>query len=188
MRRSLLLGFTAAVPTLLAGCTGTGLFFDHTFQWFGNNPNAPAGNSQTFQRIRGEPVTIEPILPDAGNVWPGPQPPDPTLDQLARDQAAATQRGAPPTPPATGATVPRPGPQGPVASPPRGPVASGPQGLIVQTPSGPSVDVGGGGTGRGYRQLQSPTPAGSGILVPNGNGTSTLINPDGSIQTVPTRQ
>ena len=27
---------------------------------------------------------------------------------------------------------------------------------------------------------------GQGIMVPNGNGTSTLIGPDGSIQTVPT--
>ena len=28
----------------------------------------------------------------------------------------------------------------------------------------------------------------SGLVVPNGNGTSTLIAPDGSVQTVPTPQ
>jgi hypothetical protein len=184
MRRSLLLGITIVVPGLLAGCTGTGLFFDHTFTWFGDNPNTPAGNSQTFQRIRGEKVAITPILPEPGNVWPGPQAPDPTLDELSRQQADSAQRGVPPPMPATGATVPRPSAPGLAPNAPR---ISSPQGSIVQTPNGPSVDVGG-GSGRGYRQLQSPNPAGQGILVPNGNGTSTLISPDGSIQTVPTRQ
>ena len=63
-----------------------------------------------------------------------------------------------------------------------------------QTPGGPSLDVGG-GSARGYRDLNPPatapgrgaSPGGGGILVPNGNGTSTLIGPDGSVQTVPTR-
>ncbi len=187
MRRSLLLGFILAASGLLAGCTGTGVFFDHTFQRFGRNPNSPAGNSQTMMRIRGEHGPIEPILPEPGNVWPGPQPPDPTLDELSRQQAGDAQRGVPEAAPATGATVPRTGrPSTPLNIPP-GPPVSSPQGPVVQTPNGPSVDVGGNSSARGYRQLQSPSPGGTGILVPNGNGTSTLISPDGSIQTVPTR-
>jgi hypothetical protein len=34
--------------------------------------------------------------------------------------------------------------------------------------------------------VPSTGPASQGILVPNGNGTSTLIKPDGSVSTVPT--
>ncbi len=60
----------------------------------------------------------------------------------------------------------------------------------MPTPNGPSLDVGG-GSGRGYRPAmrvpRGASPGGSGILVPNGNGTSTLIGPDGSVQTVPTK-
>ncbi|MBC7801916.1 MAG: hypothetical protein H7Z10_14960, partial [Gemmatimonadaceae bacterium] len=68
-----------------------------------------------------------------------------------------------------------PGPQSTTPGP-------GPQGQVVQTPQGPAVDTGG---TSGYRQLGGPGNVG-GIMVPNGNGTSTIIRPDGSVQTVPT--
>ena len=57
----------------------------------------------------------------------------------------------------------------------------------ITTPNGPALDTTGQGTGQQYRRLNTPNVGGSGILVPNGNGTSTLIGPDGSVQTVPTR-
>jgi hypothetical protein len=44
------------------------------------------------------------------------------------------------------------------------------------------VDAGGTNS---YRQLNAPNATGA-IMVPNGNGTSTVINPDGSVQTIPT--
>ncbi len=34
--------------------------------------------------------------------------------------------------------------------------------------------------------IPSERPAGKAIMVPNGNGTSTIINPDGTVTTVPT--
>ena len=40
-----------------------------------------------------------------------------------------------------------------------------------------------GGTG-GYQTLT--TPQGQAIVVPNGNGTSTVIHPDGTVETIPT--
>jgi hypothetical protein len=182
MRRPLLLSLTIALPCVLSGCTGMGVFFDHTFSSFDENPNTPAGNSETLQRIRGETVEIPPLLPEQGNVWPGPTPPDPTLQDIEAQQNS----GAPPAPVTGGGTdhqQPRPVP--PPGTPPSGSGApTGPQGSTVLTPRGNSQDVGG---GRSYRQLQSPTPGTNGILVPNGNGTSTLISPDGSVQTVPTR-
>jgi hypothetical protein len=186
MRRSALLCCAIASTGLLSGCTGTGVFFDHTFTWFGANPNTPAGNSEMFQRLRGEEVEVVPLIPETGNVWPGPQKPDPTLQELEQEQqnpAAASQVGPAdrrvPHPTGTGPGSPSPAVVQPGAPLPRvGPTQRG--------PGGTSVDVTGGHDIPGYRQLQQP-PAGRGILVPNGNGTSTLIGPDGSISTVPTK-
>ena len=85
----------------------------------------------------------------------------------------------PPGQPTTLAPIPNvPPPPQPRTSVP-GP---GPQGGIVNTPQGPAVDSGGTG---GYRTLTTPLGPGA-IMVPNGNGTSTLINPNGTVQTVPT--
>ena len=44
--------------------------------------------------------------------------------------------------------------------------------------------VPGGGTGA-YRTVTLPDGT-TGIIVPNGNGTSTIIRPDGSVETVAT--
>ncbi len=227
MRRSILTIFSVFGAGLLSGCTGTGVFFDHTTQWFSRDPNMPAGSSETFLSIRGEKVDIPPLVPESGNVWPTNNSRDLTLQDVQKQQdeeirrnggqpsgqQPAQQPGQPPGPsagqapgqlptgaaPGAGSSSPPPpgsnprvnrandadrGLPGVAAQPPPPPL---PSNRTVQTPNGPSVDVTGQGTGRGYRQLESPTPGGSGILVPNGNGTSTLIRPDGSVQTVPTR-
>lgn len=190
MRRLTRPGLPILLAGLLGGCTGTGVFLDHVFKPFGENPNNPAGNSETFRRTRGLDVDVEPLVPERGNVWPGPQQPDLNIDDLRREQNEAIRRngGAPPpqasgqgnnaTARANAADRGLPPPQNPPPPPQGSPT--------VQTPSGPAVDTGG-GSGRSYRQLTSPSPRGNGILVPNGNGTSTLIGPDGSVQTVPTR-
>jgi hypothetical protein len=188
MRRSALLCCTLVTSGLLAGCTGTGVFFDHTTSWFGHNPNAPAGNSEMFLRLRGEPVTITPLLPETGNVWPGPQKPDPTLQELEAEQQKA---GAAPAVVGGGTDhqQPRPagsgGPAPAVVTP-----GSAPSGLVTppqRTRNGAAIDTTGGQKVPGYRDLQPAPPTGKGILVPNGNGTSTLIGPDGSVSTVPTK-
>ncbi len=200
MRRFALPSLSILFAGLLSGCTGTGVFFDHTTQWFGQVPNAPAGSSETFLRIRGQSVDVPPLLPEQGNVWPTDNRPDPTLQDLEKQQAAEIRQGsgsgsgsgsgngnAPPAganPAVNRANDADRGLPPPVVPPPPPNRLRSP---TVNTPNGPSVDVTGQGSGRNYRQLQSPTPGGSGILVPNGNGTSTLIGPDGSVQTVPTR-
>jgi hypothetical protein len=141
-----------------------------------------------FLRLRGDPVTITPLLPEEGNVWPGPQKPDPTLQEIEAQQqkegpAPVIGGGSDhqqPRPAGSGATGPAP----PVVIPgtPPTPVAP-PQ----RTRNGTAVDTTGGQKVPGYRDLQPAPPAGKGILVPNGNGTSTLIGPDGSVSTVPTK-
>jgi hypothetical protein len=191
MRRSALLYLATIVPGLLSGCTGTGVFFDHTATWFGANPNTPAGNSEMFQHLRGEDVAITPLVPEAGNIWPGPQKPDPTLQEIEQQNG-----GTLPNVVGGGTDHQQPRPTKPSVAPSVVEPGSVPNSLVgpeIQTPNGPSVDVTGGDQRvRGYRHLQSPppnstpAPSGKGVLVPNGNGTSTLIGPDGSVTTVPT--
>ena len=204
MRRFALLG----PLVLLAGCTGFGEFLDHTFTIPGANPNLPMADSENVRRALGRPSDVVPLAPEPGNVWPGQQAPDPTLADVQRNQDQETQRGFSPTvvpgtepglpagrqprPTARGSSTPpgsvEPGldaPPRPSVLPPR-PRSSlpgpGPQGGVVNTPRGPAVDAGG---TSGYRQLTVPGAPGS-IMVPNGNGTSTVISPNGSVQTVPT--
>jgi hypothetical protein len=55
-------------------------------------------------------------------------------------------------------------------------------GQTVQMPSGTGVTTGG---TQGYQTLTTPG-GGSAIVVPNGNGTSTVIKSDGTIETIPT--
>ena len=192
MRRSALSILSIVSAGLLSGCTGTGVFLDHTTQWFGANPNTPAGSSETFLRIRGENVDVPPLVPENGNVWPTDAGPDLTMQDIEKQQNEQIRRGG--GQPIAGPTN-GPNPQVNRANnadqglpPPQTPPAPPRRRGVTPTPGGPSLDVGG-GTGRGYRQLQSPGApnGGAGILVPNGNGTSTLIGPDGSVQTVPTK-
>ena len=199
MRRSALL----ASIVLLQGCTGFGEFIDHTFTGPDRNPNIPMADSENIRRALGAPTDVQPLQPEPGNVWPGPQAPEPTLTDLqsqpegTRGFQPTTVPGAEPGLPAgrqprpTGSSTPpgsnQPGatPPSAVNPPPRLPSSTpgpGPQGTVVQTPRGPAVDAGG---TSGYRQLTTPGGPGA-IMVPNGNGTSTIINPNGTVQTVPT--
>ena len=189
MRRLALLGPLLLLP----GCTGFGEFLNHAFSPPGTNPNRPGADSETVRRVLGRLPDVDPLLPEPGNVWPGPEAPTPTLTDIARDQNDGTQRGFAPTtvpgaPPGLPAgRQPRPiGPSNgnvPAPPPPSSVPSPGPQGQVLQTPRGPAVDAGG---TRSYRQLTTPQGPGA-ILIPNGNGTSTLIRPDGSVSTVPTR-
>jgi hypothetical protein len=65
------------------------------------------------------------------------------------------------------------------------PLASPPSdfGHTIITPRGPIVTTGRAGS---FTTTTLPRRAGQGLLFPNGNGTSTLIGPRGSVTTVPT--
>ena len=193
MRRSALSIVSIVSAGLVSGCTGTGVFLDHTTQWFGYVPNAPAGSSETFLRIRGEKVDVPALVPEKGNVWPVNAGPDLTLQDIQKQQNDEIRRNG--GQPAAGGPAAGSNPGLNRANnadrglpPPQTPPPPPRQRSSVPTPAGPSMDVGG-GTGRGYGQMQTPPSpgAGNGILVPNGNGTSTLIGPDGSVKTVPTK-
>lgn len=204
MRRTVTLGLLVLLP----GCTGFGTFLDHTFTLPGQNPNLPMADSENVRRSLGQQIDVAPLSPEAGNVWPGPQAPEPTLTDVQQRPGIEDKRGFEPTtvpgaapglpagrqprpatrgsstPPGSVEPGPTPLPRNNVRPPPPQSSAPGPgpQGLVVQTPQGPAIDAGG---TSGYRQLTTPQGPGA-IMVPNGNGTSTIINPNGSIQTVPT--
>lgn len=201
-----------ALGLLLAGCgyrSGLNLPFTG-----GNQPYAPQGSSENLMRAEGRPVNVQPLTPQAGDVWPGPIPPTPTMQELEQqgnlapgpEQPVAGSPISRGTAPSEGGTAaPAPPPQQPLGSssppssaqrglaplPPLPPIKPGPApkipaapapGQVVPTPGGPAVTTGG---TQGYRTITLPG-GGTAIVVPNGNGTSTIIKSDGSIETIPT--
>jgi len=188
----------ACLCLALSGC-GFNTWWNPPFTT-GFNPNLPVSDSENMRRVMGEDVEAPMLTPEPGNVWPGPLPPEPTLQDL-QQQAGQTMprssdyRAQPPsvppplpnrgssTPPATNqpGVPPLPTPAAPQATNPT-PPARNPAGQVIQTPQGPAV------TNGGTSSYQTTTTPGGGtaIVVPNGNGTSTIIHSDGRIETVPT--
>ena len=73
----------------LSGCSGLGHFTEDTFTLPGANPNQPAGVSENIMRVQSRPVAETPVVPEPGNVWPGPPQPFPTLGEVEHE----TQNG-----------------------------------------------------------------------------------------------
>jgi len=196
MRRFALLGLALLLPA----CSGFSTFFSNT-HWFAD-PHRPLGDSENMRRVRGQDVSVPQLLPEPGNVWPGPIPAQPTLEQLMREEGQEMQRApvpgqpqpppAPPgqRPPRRGSSTPpgsvEPGlaplPNLPPVPAPNLPSTAAPHGHTYQTPTGQVTGSPGPG---GYETLTTPKGEPGGIAVPNGNGTTTLIMPDGRVLTVP---
>ncbi len=156
---------------LLGACEGHNTWWNPPFST-GYSPNQPRGDSPNMRRVLGAAVASEPLTPEPGDIWPGPVPEIPTLQEIERDSGLFGRTSSLPSssmPPAAG------------PAPSTAPPAPNPAGRIVNAPSGPSVTSGG---TSGYQT--TTTPRGSAIIVPNGNGTSTVIHPDGRIETIPT--
>ncbi len=191
----------------LSGC-GYSTWWNPPFS-SGTNPNFPPGVSENMRRVAGETVEVKALTPEPGDVWPGPIAPLPTLQDIEQQSGLQpqveqpvpgsplqmnTQPNVPPNqkpgsstpPPSNMPNFPalpplpsRPTPNPPVLPPT--PNTTGPA-QVYQAPSGPAVPS----TGTsGYKTLNTPG-GGSAIVVPNGNGTSTIIYSDGRIETVPT--
>lgn len=179
--------------------------------WRGSRPR-PLEESATVARLMGGPGEVAPLTPEAGDVWPVPEAPRSTLanpdaamrgipsyrpGELDRPSAPASRSEWQPTDPAP---LP-PGLRGSASAPPRSqrlpddpaPLSSAPplpdrnappprraDGRVLTTPYGPAVTTG--GTDRVQTYI---TPGGgTGTAVNDGNFT-TMIGPDGQVQTVP---
>ncbi|PPQ31984.1 hypothetical protein [Rhodopila globiformis] len=179
----------------------------------GRDPNQPIGDSETMNRVLAGATTAQPMTTEPGDIWPGPLPPAPTLKDLESSSGLTSQPEAPvpgspldrglsgpspspnpnsgsSTPPGTnlpGLATPQPAPPlssyaAPPATPPGQAKGQVPTGQVIQTPEGPMVST---GSGSNYQTTTSPG-GGQSIVVPNGNGTSTVIHADGRIETIPT--
>ena len=164
MRRIALL----AMVLLLPGCTGFNTFAEHTFG--SSNPNRPKADSENMSRVMGQDVAVQPLSPEPGNIWPGPPQPMPTLMSLLPENDMST-----PSPGGASGTQPMP-------AAPAAPSQGVPSGMY-QGRGGPSAVT---GSRPGYGTITTPGSAKNSIVVPNGNGTSTIIYPDGRVETVPT--
>ena len=181
MRRSCLLDtMMMTVVLLLGGCSGLGKFFSDTITLPGMNPNLPFGLSENTDRARGQLPEEAPILPESGNIWPGPPQPLPTLSDVSRFQGGALS-GDLKAGDLKGGDAMRDG----------GSMSMGEHDSIAHGVTGADSFSGGG--------LDAPAPdaatrrrtkpeAGQGgsITIPNGDGTSTVIEPDGTVKTVKT--
>ena len=160
-------------------------------------------------------MALPPLTPQPGDVWPGPLPPDAdaagtgaagqcsragaTGARLAAEPWARRRRRARATPSAPpevthgSSTPPGSNQPGLAPLPPQQPsrrraaaaAAAGPPGARpggADRRAAPGVTTGG---TQGYQTMTMPG-GGTAIVVPNGNGTSTVIKSDGSIETIPT--
>ncbi len=234
LSRSLTLAVPAAMALLLSGCAGVGNYLGSTLNPFGD-PNAPKGYALNMQRARGDDVAVAPVLPQPGDVWPGPVRPVPTLSDIQQHMNtplgqeyqneydtkpadngayAVPQDGTatmePRNPHETNAGTTKFGSYGhavngsstspgsaqsalpnepaiPTAPPTTAPtIGAGQHFAVGQTlmgPTGPAGVVSGSSNGR-YQTVAPINGAGGGILIPNGNGTATLIEPNGQVVTV----
>jgi hypothetical protein len=205
MRRVALLGLLLA----LAGC-GYKTWWNPPFGT-GRNPNMPVGDSENLLRAKGDPVVVPPMTTEPGDIWPGPIKPPPTLQDLEQQGLTGgveqpvpgsplNRSTSPELPPALPPQLPQGSSTPPSAYHPRTPPtptptpgspatasapaqpSNGPAGQVLQLPAGPGNITGG---SSGYQTMTLPG-GGSAIVVPNGNGTSTVIKSDGTIETVPT--
>lgn len=177
MRRLVLPSLTLLSMFLLAGCAyvgdptaGFGGFMSDTVS-MNANPNLPPGEAPNMERVMGKTADVKPLLPEPGNVWPGPLPPAKTLSDLQHETAAPLGT----LPPVAG--------MAPVAPPAPTPASLTPpaHGRVLNTPNGPAT------TTVGANGVETYTlPDGKqGLVMPNANGTLTLIGSDGTTVTVP---
>ncbi|MBS4073589.1 hypothetical protein KGY14_00120 [Ameyamaea chiangmaiensis] len=160
----------------LVGCSGFGKFVSDTATLPGANPNAPQGGSENMLRARGYAAASSKLQSEPGNIWPDAPQPLPTLEDVSRNPASldALLR-------ANGAVAPS-GPQ----MPDDGSMTLGESTKIhngVQSTdfNGPGLNVPSQDTTAARFGAQ---PSNASIVIPNGDGSSTIIAPDGSVRTV----
>ncbi len=147
-----------SLTTLLTGCNHYPLL-SAPFAT-GSNPNLPLTDSVNMSRVQGREVAVTPLKTEPGDIWPGPLPPPRSLQDLERQGGTGI-----PAAPARGSPLDR----------------AGKSTLTAPLPGGaPGAAPGGGGAMLGAPEGDRR------IIVPNGNGTSTVIHPDGRIETIPT--
>ena len=150
--------------TMLSGC-GYHTWWNPPFS-NGYSPNTPVTTSVNMSRVKGRDVAVTPLTTQPGDIWPGPLPPPMTLQDLEKQTPSGVEAPVPGSPLSRGAlTAPLPGGK-----------PGGTQGTAPSTSGTPAPGA----------ALPGQPQTDQRIIVPNGNGTSTVIYPDGRIETIPT--
>lgn len=164
MRKAALVGLCL----VLSGCSGFGKFVSDTATLPGENPNAPSGDNLNMRRVHGYSTAETPLLPAGGDIWPGPPAPLPTLEDVEKDRAGTILGGVP----NSGDKQLQDGGEMSVGEPDGMPDTS--QSITGKLPDAEPDAAAKYGAQRG---------SASTIEIPNGDGTVTLIHPDGSVTT-----
>jgi hypothetical protein len=170
-----------ACLTLLSACSGSGFYrYERdTFTLPGANPNRPTLAAPNYNLVMHDdvPRKTQVLVTDQGDIWPPPPKPIPTLKDLQAKQIAtggSVTDGLPPLAPLPslpGYEISQPDP---TRAAPEPSFAKG----VARVPFGANVNT---------TAVVPLKDAGNGaIVVPNGNGTSTVISPTGKISTIPT--
>jgi len=81
---------------MLTGCASE-RHFAADMVWPFGNPNAPPVTSESAERALGKSPEVTPIAPQAGDVWPGPVQPMPTLSEVQKDAILPLGQGYTPS-------------------------------------------------------------------------------------------
>ena len=150
---------------------GMGNFLGDTIS-FTANPNRPISDTPNIQRVMGRGYEPDPLLPEPGNVWPGPLPDAKSLAELQKE---GTLGSAAPMPVQTPRSNPAPAT---IVLPP---AISVPRGRVLQTPIGPGVTTMG---QNGIETIMLPNGQ-QGTVMKNPNGTANVLMPDGRSFSIP---
>ncbi len=125
MRINLVLG----TALLLTGCASE-RHYAMDLAWPFGNPNAPPATSEMAQRALGHNPPIAIIQPQAGDVWPGPVQPIPTLSQVQKNANLPLGQGYTPS---------LPSPYPPGEAPPPNPDEALINGIYTTPPAPPAA-------------------------------------------------
>jgi len=179
MRKAALL----ALPLVLSGCSGFGKFWHDTLTFPGANPNGPMGDSENMLRARGEVAQTLPILPKGGNIWPGPPQALPSLGDVESRNGLAGAIGNPDTFIGGGSVGGAPLGEGDsLRAGEENDIRNG----VQDFSSGPGMQNAPVAALPNHEQDNAAKYGAkqrtSTIIIPNGDGTNTLIAPDGSVR------
>jgi len=172
----------ATLLLLLAGCGTTTSPIDMPFGLGNTTANRPEPDGYTMRRVLGAEDDVAPLQTEPGNVWPGAEAPRRSVFEPEEPrQRPRTQRGSSTPPTANTRQDPDlriPAQRGARAAPP----ARTGVGQAVNVPDAPGSTTTGGTAN--YQTYQTPG-GGSGVTIPNTDGTMTVIGSDGQVRTVP---
>jgi hypothetical protein len=183
---------TLGLVLMLAGC-GYQTWWNPPFTT-GYLPYAPTGDAENMRRAKGDTVDVPPLTPQPGDVWPGPVPPTPTLQELEQQGMGTAPEQPVPGSPLSRGVVPQgqtPGQtpeQMPPSPPPRvshgssTPPGSTQPGLAPlpneQPSSAPSARTAPPPAAAPYGQVVQ-TPSGPGVTTGGTQGYQTMTMPGG---------